>query len=263
MKTNNNTVLFKGLRKFEKNLNYEIIREYTDDTIYRDINSWLLNLDELAYDKSGYFIGQLMYKLNEYGKKEINSNINQSELYRGMYIDYLDALSYEIYLGKIICFQTFVSSSLDEEIAKGFAKFRLKPEERKRQNKLSVFIKINQILSNDLYPLSYNISNIAIERHRYEKECLFHPFTFFKLVGYKIDLTEFKLYLVLESIGKKEIFEPKIKSGYKIKYDSINNLMIIDDSRNNILLPVQNQNFQQGIQNNPNEDINFIKCFII
>ena len=74
---------------------------------------------------------------------------------------------------------------------------------------------------------------------------------------------EYKLYLVLESIGKKEIFEPKIKKGYKIKYDSINNLMIIDDSRNNIFLPEQNQIFQQSIQNNQNENINCIKCFII
>ena len=160
MKTNNKPELFKGLQKFEHNLNYEIIREYTDNTIYGDINSWLLNLDELAYDKSGYFIGQLMYKLNEYGKNERNINLNQSVLFRGMYIDYLDALSYEIHLGKIICFQTFLSTSLDENIAKGFAKFRLKPEERKRDN-INVFIRINQNLNNISYPICFDISKIA------------------------------------------------------------------------------------------------------
>ena len=245
MKIDGKSELLKGLQKFERNLNYEIIREYTDDTIYSDINSWLLNLDELAYDKSGYFIGQLMYKLNEYGKNEKNINLNKSVLFRGMYIDYLDALSYEIHLGKIICFQTFFSTSLDPNIAMGFAKLELKPEQRKKDNKFSVFIKINQKLNNVSYPICFSISKIAVEKHQHEKECLYHPFSFFKLMGYKIDLLGNILYLFLESIGKKEILEPKINEGYQIKYDSINKIMVIDNPKDAIPLPIQqNKKFQ-------------------
>lgn len=66
-------------------------------------------------------------------------------------------------------------------------------------------------------------------------------------MDYKIDLLENKLYLVLESIGKKEILEPKINRGYKIKYDSINRIMVIDNPRDaNQLAIQQNQNFQNG-----------------
>ena len=66
-------------------------------------------------------------------------------------------------------------------------------------------------------------------------------------MDYKIDLLENKLYLVLESIGKKEILEPKINRGYKIKYDSINRIMVIDNPRDaNQLAIQQNQNLQNG-----------------
>ena len=251
LKTNSKTRLLEGLKIFEKNINYEIIREYSNNSIYREINTWLLDLNELAYEKSGYFIGQLMYKLNEYGQNKTNFNFNKTGIYRGMFIDYLDALSYEAHLGKIICFQTFVSSSLDIEIAKKFAKFNLKPEEKKRLNKFSVLIKIYQNFNNESYPLCFDISNIGEGIFKNEKKCLFLPFSFFKLVGYNLDMNNYQLNLVMESICKKEIFEPKIRKGEKIKYDLINNIMKIDGLKEVVPEDIKN------------EEIPLDDCFII
>jgi len=100
-----------------------------------------LNLNNLAYEKSGYFIGQLMYKLNEYGNE---NNLGYKEnkpitLYRGIYINYLDALSYQIHLGKKICFQTFLSTSKNEDTAIFFAKEKRKTaDDRKDEFKFQL-----------------------------------------------------------------------------------------------------------------------------
>ena len=85
--------IFDGFKKFDKenifqfliNLfkeeKFNVIREYTNDSIYPYINFWLLNLEEwlqninnvsnsLYYNKNAYIISHLMYKLNKYGKKK-------------------------------------------------------------------------------------------------------------------------------------------------------------------------------------------------
>ena len=52
--------LYEMLETFQ-NDDYEIIIQYTDN-FYSYVNKWLLNLNNLTYEKSGYFIGGLMYK---------------------------------------------------------------------------------------------------------------------------------------------------------------------------------------------------------
>ena len=72
----------------------------------------VIKFKNLAYEKAGYFIGGLMFKLNEYGIKKNKGNKNTNTLYRGIYLNFGDALSYQIHEDKIVSFQTFFSTSL-------------------------------------------------------------------------------------------------------------------------------------------------------
>ena len=53
-------------------LNKLIIKEYTKNTIYRDLNKWLMNSNKNFYESIAYFTARLMYSLNSYAKKIIN-----------------------------------------------------------------------------------------------------------------------------------------------------------------------------------------------
>ena len=216
--------LRSGLETFRTNDGEKIIKEYTkeeSEPIYKHFNNWLLNLNDKAYEKAGYFIGELMYKLNEYGM-ENNLGYKKKEtikLYRGMYINYLDALSYQIHKGKKICFQTFLSTSKEEEEAKGFScEYVTTKDERKEELKFSILMEIEHNWKEGLYPLCFDIKSISAIPD--EEEFLFHPFTFFKIKEFSIDYENYLIKMKLKTINKKEILENKINEGNnRIKYN--------------------------------------------
>jgi len=220
-KSNDEEKLIKVLEVFE-NEDYQAITKYTEKLSFY-INSWLLNLDNLAYEKSGYFIGGLMYKLNEYGIKRKKGVYQKSIFYRGLYINYLDALSYQIYKGKIISFQTFLSTTERKETANFFAKIETPLNERQEKSMFSTIIEINYNWEKDLFPLCFDISDISYFTN--EKEFLFHPYTFFKINDFSIDLSKNILELKIETIGKKEILEEQIKIGKKIILNEASNIL--------------------------------------
>ena len=48
-----------------------IIKEYTKNTLYGDLNRWLMNygMNYDYYESVAYFTGRLMYSLNSYAQK--------------------------------------------------------------------------------------------------------------------------------------------------------------------------------------------------
>ena len=226
--------LFEGLKTFLSNEGEKIIYEYSNDTIYSDFNNWLLNLSNLAYEKSGYFIGQLMHTLNEYGNK---NNLGYKEtkpinLYRGIYINYLDALSYQIHKGKKICFQTFLSTSKKENTAIFFSyENRRTISERKEEFKFSLLMEIDHSYKEGFFPLCFYISNIS--KYKNEEEFLFQPFTFFKIKNFKVDYEKYLIRLYLETINKKEILEEKINQNKKIYYNKEEKVIEIKEKSDN------------------------------
>ena len=63
-----------------------------------------------------------------------------------------------------------------------------------------------------------------------EKEVLFQPFSFYYLKDVIIDLNKRIADIDLETIGKKEILEYKIKTGGKIVYDKELGIVKIKDN---------------------------------
>ena len=227
----------KGFQKFNpKNLielDELIIKEYTKNSRYLDLNNWLLNPIKDSYKVASYFTARLMYSLNKYAKKH-NKYFNKDKtvLKRGVKIPYSYLIQYERAKnenesGKIISLTSFTSTSEKDEVAIQFAgrsrdnKYKVNRDDPK----FSVIYKITNISKEDWISNGIDINSISKMKH--EEEILFLPFTFFKVKDVKIDNEQYVAEIHLETIGKKEILEKEIKNGKEIKYNYIENIMEI------------------------------------
>ena len=203
-------------------LNQIIIKEYSKNSFFRDLNKWLgkYNLNESV----SYFAARLMYSLNSYAKENhMFSNGNKKTLYRGVKMPYSSILEYEKAKGKIIFFTYFLSTSEDEKLA---VKWSGRPDSNviyKTNMKFSVVIYITNIYNKNLISNSISIQKISM--HEKEKEHVFLPFSFYYVRDVKIDIKKYTADIYLESIGKKEILEEIIKKGKEIKYNEKEKIM--------------------------------------
>ena len=203
-----------------------VIKEYTKNTFYGDLNNWLRTLDNNIYEKIAYYTSRLMYSLNNYGFKSNNFYKEEKILYRGTKINYINILSYERLKGKIIILSSFTSSSENYEIAFKFSGRDKSKEIFQNSQKFSVIYKIkNHIIPNSI-PCGINIQNESVYQ---EKEILFQPFSFYYVKNVKFDYENYLADIELETIVKKEILEEKIRIGKKVIYDKKNNLVRINE----------------------------------
>jgi hypothetical protein len=73
LKFSKNDVL-NGFKEFNldkdlEELDKRIIKGYTGNTYYGDINKWLMNFSLNSFQEVAYFTARLMFSLNNYGKK--------------------------------------------------------------------------------------------------------------------------------------------------------------------------------------------------
>jgi hypothetical protein len=198
-----------------------IIRRYSGNNIHQVFNKLLLNSD--FYEAIAYFTAKIMYSLNNYASKNDKySKPDQKIFFRGISMPYTCLIPYIRQKGKIICFSCFNSTSESRNIANNFAN-RLKSKEVYELTlNFSVVFKINNIYQNGYIPNSINIQDVS--EYNEEKEYLFQPFSFFYLKDVKIDFDEKTADIDLETIGKKEILEEKLKIGKDIKISKKNRL---------------------------------------
>ena len=71
-------------------------------------------------------------------------------------------------------------------------------------------------------PNGVNIQKLSVYD---EKEILYQPFSFYYVRDVQIDQNNYKADIYLETIGKEEILEEKIKIGKEIKYNEKENIM--------------------------------------
>ena len=208
--------LLETLQNFEKIEGNEkkIIKLYTLEygSFYQDFNYWLNNLDPLAIQKTSWFIAAVIYCLNVYSKTK-NKGITEDglKLYRGIKLNFSDLLSYKRLKGEFICYSSFTSSSKLLEKAQNFAKTDINSE------KYGTVITINYIHKEGFIPSAVDISQIS--KYPEEKECLFFPYSFFKVKNIEINLNEKTAKIELDSIGKREILETKLREGFKLNYN--------------------------------------------
>ena len=212
------TTLIKAFETFNisediKNVNQKIINEYTKNTFFGDLNRWLRILGKYSYEEVAYFTSRFMYSLNQYGyDKQKFYNCDNAILYRGAKLYLSSLLSYEKAKEKIIILTAFTSMSMKKEKAEKFAKVK-----NKDSKEFSVMFYITNLSKTNW--ISNGIDVHDISKYKKELEVLFHPFSFYIVKNVKINVENKTAEIYLETIGKKEILEEKIKNGYYVKYN--------------------------------------------
>ena len=221
IKTKN--TLVQGFMTFEikkdlELLNKLIIKEYTKETFYGDLNRWLMNSKMNSYDTIAYFTSRLMYSLNTYGKENhMYYDKNQKILRRGIKLPYSNLLPYERAVGKIILLSSFTSTSENEFTARNFSGRKNAKEQYKTKKIFSVIYIITNNYYNNWIPNGINVQEESA--YKKEREILFQPFSFYIVKKVDINKEDYTADIYLETIGKTEILEEKIKKGKKIMFN--------------------------------------------
>ena len=203
----------------------EIIKEYTKDTLYKDLNKWLLSLNKNSYEYTAYFTGRLMYCLNSFAlinKKYYNEN---KTIYRGMKLPYSCLQLYERAIGKIIILSNFTSTSMDEKAAQEFADRDEIETTFPRDLLFSVMIYIDNVWKENWLTSGMDIHEVS--EYKNEQEVLYLPFSFYWVKDVKVDVEKKIADIYLRTCGKNEIIEEKIKMGKKIIIKKENNENIV------------------------------------
>ena len=209
-------VFSRGPRDYKK-----IIHEYTNESFYLLFNKWLNSIDPLAIRKIAFFIAGMQLSLNIYGKKDCKGIYFNMELYRGTLLRYSKVLNYVRNIGNIITFPSFLSTTFDVNIAKDFSQFFFPKEARKGLFSANYIIYINP--KKGWIDQGFNISNIS--SYKEEKEVLFQPFCFFKIIKVNVDMNLNMCYIYMELVGKKEIWEQNLNNKSNIEYNKDENFI--------------------------------------
>ena len=221
--------ILQGFLTFDVNKDLElldklIIKEYTKNTFYCDLNKWLTNLHFNSYEIVAYFAARFMYSLNKYAKKEGKYyNLDKNELFRGMKLPYSSILPYERAKGKIIALPYFTSVIEIFKVAENFSGRKDTQSLYKLKKRFSVILFIRNYYKKDWISNGVDIQDVS--QYPGEKEIIFLPFSFFLVRDVVIDHINYKADIYLETIGKKEILEEQIKIGKKINYNEREKIM--------------------------------------
>ena len=219
-------ILKKSFSNFDDNEEKEkmnsIINDYSNQTFYGDFNNWLRNLGTRYYCTIAYFASRLIYCLNNYGKTSNKYFNENTTIYRGMTLPFVNVLPYIRAENKIIVFSSFTSTSIEKDECDYFAK-RGKYGNRYKGNDFSVVFYINNHYEDGF--ISNGVDIIELAKIKKEKEILYQAFSFYHVEKVDINLVERSADIKLRTIGKKCILEEEIKKGNDFEFDEINDVM--------------------------------------
>ena len=176
---------------------------------------------ECTYEEVNYVTSRMMTYIDcsnfypFYGK-------DKAILRRGVKMPYSNLLPYIRAIGKIITFISFVLTREKESTAKNNSG-RYKSKEQYRTCK--IFSVIFNIINNCHKNWIPNCFRLQEKLENNEEDVIFRPFTFFFVKKVDIDINNYTADIYLETIGKTEILEEKIKLGKSIIYNEKEKIM--------------------------------------
>jgi len=221
-------VVLEGFLTFDINkdaetLNKLIINEYTKNSFYGDLNKWLMNSKFNSYETVAYFTARLMYSLNNYGEKNKKFFNESKKVHRGIKVPYSSLLPYERAKGKIILLSSFTSTSQNDKSARNFSGRKRSEEQYKNNLLFSVIYIITNYYKKNW--ISNGINIMEESNYKREQEVLYQPFSFYFVRNVEIDKTNYTADIYLETKGKLEILEEKLKAGKIIEYNQKQGIM--------------------------------------
>ena len=176
---------------------------------------------EYTYEEVNYVTSRMMTYIDcsnfypFYGK-------DKAILRRGVKMPYSNLLPYIRAIGKIITFVSFVLTREKESTAKNYSG-RYKSKEQYRTCK--IFSVIFNIINNCHKNWIPNCFRLQEKLENNEEDVIFRPFTFFFVKKVDVDINNYTADIYLETIGKTEILEEKIKLGKSIIYNEKEKIM--------------------------------------
>ena len=222
-------ILLKGFSTFDIKEDLQIvdqliIREWTKNTFYSDLNKWLYNLNMNNFETVAYYTSRFMYSLNSYAQRKNKYCMeNKKTYYRGVKKSYINLLPYERAKGKIIILSSIISTLGNEDLGKRWSGRMNSIEFYKKNLKFSTIFYITNYYKEDIISNGIHIEDISTYKN--ERECLFQPFSFYYVKDVQIDLSNYTADIYLETIGKKEVLEKQIKEGKEIEYNQKDNII--------------------------------------
>ena len=140
-----------------------------------------------------------------------------------MKLSYSNVLPYERAKGKVILLSAFTLISEEEKVAVTFSGRKNTQSLYKLKKRFSVILKIRN--KNKEKWVSNGIKIETISKYKSEKVLLYQPFSFYYVRDVNIDYKNYKADILLETIGKQEILEEKIRIGKEIKYNEAEKIM--------------------------------------
>ena len=209
-----------------QNKNYEnIITCYLKEYNYsKFLNSLLMKKDLSIFTKIGYFAGNLMHSIVEYGKKQDKGINDGFTFYKGMELNIIEVLEYLKNRQYNITFPYFFTMSDKKSFAEITSKRNKSFKERESKELYSVIMEIKYLFDDGYEPCIYNLTDLC--QYPDEEEYFLLPFTFLKLEKITIDSKNLIADIELEVIGKEVILENDIKELKSIEYDEKKNIMI-------------------------------------
>ncbi len=215
--------LFDRIFKFyniNKNTNDKefIFRYLKDDNLSILFNQLLMRKEKIDFDYTGYFTGNLMYRIVQYGKSEKKGVTQGNVFYKGMQLDFINLLEFIKNEKLIISFAHFMMVTPKMELAVLKSERNQKLTERKSQNLFSVILNIENFYDSSSKPSIFDLTELM--PYPDEEEFIVLPFTFFEVTKIEYNIKTMNADINLHLIGKSEILEDQIKVGKKIVYDS-------------------------------------------
>ena len=207
------------------------IQYYTGENLCYVFNKSLRNFDKF-YVEMAYFIGPFYYGLFEYALRHREKTLNKKTiLYRDLIMDRLDLYFYQFCENDIICFPSFTSTTLDENLnfkpTKNSAKIN-NIGNLEEKNYVKMIINYNPI--GLCVPQGLDVSEES--KHSHEKEILLFPFTFLKIDKVELHLGKEndKHYIYLTIINRENILEKGLNHNYSFKLIENGTKLVVDEN---------------------------------
>ena len=213
--------------KKSNDISKNIIETYIAETgIVYLVNRYLRECESNNYKLISGYISTLIYSIEYlFNKNELYGVYYDITLYRGIMLKISDICLYKISTGKLICFPGFTSTSTRKEAIKNFPT-DLGKKINELDNQYCVIMVFNYNYKNGNKSPVFNLSKINPS----EAEFLFPPFSFFKIL--KVEMKEGTpddpIYIYLEVPNISFDFYLKFKNGFDIKYEKVNNTLVIE-----------------------------------
>jgi len=166
-------------------------------------NELLMKKDLSVYKKIGYFAGNLMHCLVEYGKKMKKGVNSKNTFYKGLNLNIIDLLEFLKNRNFMITFPYFLSTTDKINLAEIFSKRNVPEKARKEKEFYSVIMKISYLYENGYEPSIFDLKGLS--QYPDEEDYYLLPFTFLNLNKFTIDSNKYTADIEFLVIGKKEI----------------------------------------------------------